>query len=173
MRALRFTRSKVVAALATATLLTTGACPAAAEGWWPGGGSKEAEPAGETPSDDSAMVDSSMFKLSWPKVEMPKFSWKPGLGGGETPDAMTPEGNPVSRALDKVADSSKRAANNVRDAWGSAVSKLSFGGGDKATQTAQADKPGFWSRMFAPEEPQEARTVQEFLAQDRVGTTTR
>lgn len=150
-----------------------------AEGWWPGGGEKEqaTSPAGTEakPADDSAMVDSSMFKLSWPKVEMPKFSWKPGVGSeGGASNLPTAQGNPISRALDKVAASSKNASEKVRGAWGSAMSKIpSFGGGETTTQTAQSDKPGFWSRLLTPPpaEPKGSETMSEFIAQKRVGTT--
>lgn len=170
MRALRTYRPQIAAALAIVFLTALAAAPAAADGWWPGGAKDKPET--DKAVDESAMVDSSMFKLSWPKVQMPKFSWKQGAGEEEgMPSAVTPEGNPISRALDKVSDSSKRAANNVREAWGAAVEKLSFGGGEE-TQVAQNDKPGFWSRIFGPaEEPRQAETVQEFLAQERVGTT--
>ncbi|MEO0529523.1 MAG: hypothetical protein AAF266_02985, partial [Planctomycetota bacterium] len=122
-------------------------------------------------AESSPMVDSPLFKLSWPKVEMPKFSWKPNLGG-VAPKPGNAEGNPISRALDKVADTSKRASNNVRGMWDSTMSKLPFGGGGQATQTASNDKPGFWSRLMTPidEEPRGSETVQGFLAQERVGT---
>lgn len=131
-------------------------------------------------AEESAMVDGPMFKLGWPKFEMPKFNWKPGFGGDDDvadtgASAMTAEGNPISRALDKVSDTSKNAAGRVRDAWGAAVEKLSFSG-DKTAQTAPKEspkdsKPGFWSRMFAAEEPRQSETVQDFLAQERVGMT--
>lgn len=118
------------------------------------------------------MVDSSLFQIGWPKVEMPKFSWKPSFGGGEK--AATPGesgGNPISRALDKVAEGSKSASTRVRDAWGSAMNSLPFGGADTTARTAKNDSPGFWSRLMAPaEEPKGSQTVQGFLAQERVGT---
>jgi hypothetical protein len=122
---------------------------------------------------EAAMVDSPWFNMGWPKVEMPKMNWKPSWMGGE--GAMTAEKNPVSRGLDKVADTSKQAAGKVRDAWGAAVEKLSFGGGgDKGQAVAANDQqPGFWSKMFGGEpaaKPQGSETVQEFLAQERPGT---
>lgn len=159
----------VVGALAL-VLLATLAADAAAEGgsWWPGGSDKNKASVSK-PADDSAMVDSPLFKMSWPKVEMPKFSWKPGDGGSSA--AGSAQGNPISRALDKVADTSKKTSNNVRGMWDSTMSKLPFAGGGQATQTASNDKPGFWSRLMTPvEEPQGSETVQGFLAQERVGT---
>ncbi len=161
--------------VAVACLLTS-TPRAAAEGWWPGGGDKEpaaSAPAKEAATEDSTMIDSSMFKLSWPKVEMPKFSWKPSFGGDQESALPSAEGNPISRALDKVATSSKNASEKVRGAWGSAMSKLPSFGSDKATQTAKSDKPGFWSRLLTPpaDEAQGSETVQQFLAQERVGTT--
>ncbi|TWT99607.1 hypothetical protein Pla108_05500 [Botrimarina colliarenosi] len=170
MRALRLNRPQWLAMAVAAFLTLTGA-NAFAEGFWPGGDKDEATT--EAQSDEAALVDSPMFKLGWPKIEMPKFAWKPGFGGGEdaTPSAVTPEGNPISRALDKVSDSSKRAADNVRGAWGAALNKLSFGD-SKETQLAQKEKPGFFSRLFTPvEEGDDVETVQQFIAQDRVGTT--
>lgn len=148
---------------------------ASAEGWWPTGG--DAKPENEPTEGEAAMVESQFFKLGWPKVQMPKFSWKSGAGETGAASSMSAEGNPISRTLDKVADSSRRAADNVRGAWGTTMSKLPFlGGGDsELNQVAKNDNKGFWSRMFGPQdpEPQGAQTVQQFLAQDRVGTTTR
>ena len=158
MRALRTNRLPILAAMAATLVLATGTTPAGAE---------------ETGSaaEDPAMVDSSAFKLSWPKFEMPKFSWK-GDNKDEAGDsALTPEGNPISRALDKVSESSKNAANNVRNAWGAAMDKLPFGGDDGAKVAQKEEKPGFFTRLFSPaEEPKQSETVQEFLAQERVGT---
>jgi hypothetical protein len=129
--------------------------------------------AAEKPADkEAAMVDSPWFNMGWPKVEMPKMNWKPSWMGSE--GGMTADKNPVSRGLDKVADTSKQAAGKVRDAWGAAVEKLSFSGGDKGQAVAANDKqPGFWSKMFGGEpdpKPQGSETVQEFLAQERPGT---
>ena len=148
------------------------ASPAAAQAGWPGFGKASGESsdqAAESASADEAMIDSPMFQIGWPKLEMPKFSWKPGHGG-DSPAPTAPQENPVSRALDKVAATSKRAADGVRGAWGSAVQKLSFGS-EKASQTAAADQGGFWSKVFgAPEsDPAGSETVQEFIAQERVG----
>lgn len=141
-------------------------------GWWPGGDKKaEAPPTSSTPVDGDTMVDAPLFKLSWPKVEMPKFAWK--QENGTAPRSLTDaQGNPISRALDKVATSSKNASNKVRGAWDSAVSKLPFTG-DGATRSAKKDQPGFWTRLMTPlpEEETGSETVQQFLAQDRVGTT--
>lgn len=156
-------------------LIASIAGPALAEApsWWPGGG--ESQETGQSTTtaaaDDSAMVDSPLFKLGWPKVEMPKLSWKPGFGGGDKPATPgQPGGNPISRALDKVAAGSKSASDKVRNAWGSAMSSLPFGG-EETTRTAKSDSPGFWSRLLSPaEEPQGSQTVQGFLAQERVGT---
>lgn len=130
-----------------------------------------------TAADGEAMVDSPFFKVGWPKIKMPKFTWKPGLGG-DAAAAPTgqPSENPVSQALDKVAASSKKASDGVRNAWGSAMGKLSSlggGGQDTSRQTAKDEKPGFFARLFAPEEPRAPETMSEWLAQDRVGTTTR
>ncbi|QDT69557.1 hypothetical protein MalM25_24960 [Planctomycetes bacterium MalM25] len=157
-------------------LIASIAGPASAEApsWWPGGGeSKGTDSSAATAAADgeSAMVDSPLFKIGWPKVEMPKLSWKPGFGGGDkaaTPGQ--PGGNPISRALDKVATGSKDASDKVRNAWGSAMSSLPFGGDDTA-RTAKNDSPGFWSRLMTPaKEPEGSQTVQGFLAQERVGT---
>lgn len=158
MRSYRTHRLPILAATAITLALACGTTAHAAE---------EAA----ATADDPAMVDSSAFKLSWPKFEMPKFSWK-GDDKKETGEsALTPEGNPVSRALDKVSESSKNAANNVRNAWGAAMDKLPFGGGDDKKVAQKDEKPGFFTRLFSPaEEPKGSETVQEFLAQERVGT---
>jgi hypothetical protein len=160
MRSYRTHRLPILAAMAITLALACGATAHAAE---------EAAVAGA--AEDPAMVDSSAFKLSWPKFEMPKFAWK-GDDKKETGDsALTPEGNPVSRALDKVSESSKNAATNVRNAWGAAMDKLPFGGEDDKKVVQKDEKPGFFARLFSPaEEPKESETVQEFLAQERVGT---
>jgi len=165
MRSYRTNRLPILAAMAITLAFAWGTTPA---------GAADAETAAvDAAAEDPAMVDSSAFKLGWPKFEMPKFSWK-GDKKEADDSALTPEGNPVSRALDKVSESSKNAANNVRNAWGAAMDKLPFGGdddkGDK--KVAQKDeKPGFFSRLFSPaEEPRGSETVQEFLAQERVGT---
>ncbi|CAE7522701.1 selA, partial [Symbiodinium sp. CCMP2456] len=113
------------------------------------------------------MVDSSAFKLSWPKFEMPKFSWKGDTAPATGESALTPEGNPISRALDKVSESSKNAATNVRNAWGAAVDKLPFGGKGNAQVAQKEEKPGFFTRLFSPaEEPRGSETMSEFIAQD-------
>ena len=155
-------------------LIATFAASAAAEApsWWPGGGeSKQAEKPAEAAAEGSPMLDSSLFQVSWPKVEMPKLAWKPSFGGGDKPSTPGKAGgNPISRALDKVAAGSKDASDKVRNAWGSAMNSLPFGGDDSA-RTAQNDSPGFWSRLMSPaESPKQSETVQEFLAQERVGT---
>jgi hypothetical protein len=162
MRSYRTNRLPILAATAITLALACGATAHAAE---------EAAAAVAGAAEDPAMVDSSAFKLSWPKFEMPKFAWK-GDDKKETGDsALTPEGNPVSRALDKVSESSKNAANNVRNAWGAAMDKLPFGDDDKKV-VQKDEKPGFFARLFSPaeEEPKGSETVQEFLAQERVGT---
>lgn len=163
------TKQQLAAAfcLAAAFSLLTVATPARAQ-----------EPAADpAAAEGEAMVDSPFFKLGWPKIKMPKFTWKPGLGGGdEAAHTGKPSENPVSQALDKVAASSKKASVGVRNAWGSAMGKLSSlggGGEDTSRQTAKDDKPGFFARLFAPEEPRAPETMSEWLAQDRVGTTTR
>ena len=125
------------------------------------------QPAAETP-----MVDNSWFSVDWPKVKMPEFSWKPW--GDESPsDPTTPKENPVSQALDRVADSSKRAAESVRNAWGSALNKVSsFGSGPKEEAVAKSEGPGFFSRLFGgATEPESPQPVSEFLAQERGKTT--
>jgi hypothetical protein len=168
MRAYRTYRLPIASVVAASLAAAAAPAPVAAEGWWPGG-SKDKTAAEGAAADETAMVDSSAFKLTWPKVEMPKFSWK-GEEGKEGVGSVTPEGNPISRALDKVSESSKNAANNVRNAWGAAVDKLPFGG-DDAKVAQKDDQPGFWSRLFSPaEEPRGSETMQEFLAQERVGT---
>lgn len=164
-----------------ATMVVLGVAAQAAAEWPSFGGAKQdenvqptsVESPAEAASEESAMIDSPAFKIAWPKIEMPKFSWKPGFGGGDKGPAAARE-NPVSQTLDKVSSASKRAANGVRDAWGSAVSKLSFGGGQSAPNGGE-EKQGWLARMFGPsqEEPTGAETVQEFLAQDRPGTTRR
>jgi len=117
----------------------------------------------------SSLLESPFFKVGWPKVEMPRFDWKPGFGGGKpTREASGAAENPVSTTLDKVADGSRRAADRVRDAWGSAIKQLSFT--SDATPQQQSDEPGFWTRLFRSEEPKQPRTTTEFIAQDRVGT---
>ncbi|MGL4512692.1 MAG: hypothetical protein ACRCT8_06335 [Lacipirellulaceae bacterium] len=130
----------------------------------------EAAPAA---ASDASMVDSPWFNVGWPKVEMPKMNWKPAWMKGDG-DAMTADKNPVSKALDKVADTSKQAADKVRGAWGAAVEKLTPGGGAPSQGVASNNaQPGFWSKMFgAPPDPkpQGSETVQEFLAQERPGT---
>ena len=162
MRAYRTHRLPILAALAITLVTACGTTPA---------GAQDAGTAVEGAADDPAMVDSSAFKLTWPKFEMPKFAWK-GNEAKETGDsALTPEGNPISRALDKVSESSKHAATNVRNAWGAAMDKLPFSGGDDKKLAKKDEKPGFLTRLFSPaEEPRGSETVQEFLAQDRVGT---
>lgn len=171
MRAFRANRLPILAAAATTLVATGVVAPASADGWWPGGSKEKAESPAE--DDESAMVDSSAFKLTWPKLEMPKFSWKGDEAEEADNSALTPEGNPISRAFDKVSESSKNAATNVRNAWGAAVDKLPFGGGDdaKVTKKKKEEKPGFFARLFSPaEEPRGSETMQEFLAQERVGT---
>lgn len=133
------------------------------------------EPA-EAPAatSDDAMVDSPFFKVGWPKLEMPKFAWKPGLGGDKSDAAPTgPTENPVSRALDKVAATSRKASDGVRNAWGNTMGKLASlgGGGDKPRRNDKDDQPGFFARLFAPEQPRAPETMSEWIAQDRVGTT--
>lgn len=131
-----------------------------------------------TPAEDGAMVESPMFKIGWPKIKMPEFQWKKFWGSdSESTPATTPIAetqNPVSEALDKVSSASKRAADGVRNAWGSTLARITPSNDETATMTAKRDEPGFWSRLFGAEEPQrDAQTVSEFLAQERVGTTTR
>lgn len=173
MRSHRTYRLPIAAVVVASLAAAAAPAPVAAEGWWPGGSKDKAvaaTAADGAAADETAMVDSSAFKLTWPKVELPKFSWK-GAEGKEADASLTPEGNPVSRALDKVSESSKNAANNVRNAWGAAMDKLPFGGGDEAKVAQKDAQPSFWSRIFSPaEEPQGSETMQEFLAQERVGT---
>lgn len=122
----------------------------------------------QTPAErtNDPMVDSPWFKLGWPKVSMPELSWKP-WGNDAAPDAA-PGGNPVAETLDRVSSASGRAASAVRDGWGSMLSKLPFGPGSAPPGTnAGRNEPGFFSRMFGPQEPQGAQTVAEFLAQER------
>lgn len=155
-----------------AACLIAGSANAEAPSWWPGGGdSSKAEKPAAAAAEDSAMFDSSLFQVSWPKVEMPKLSWKPSFGGDQSAAAGKPGGNPISRALDKVATGSKDASDKVRNAWGSAMNSLSMGGGDDTSRTAKTEGGGFWSRLMSPSEPpKQSETVQEFLAQERVGT---
>lgn len=134
--------------------------------------------AAEPAATDSGepMVDSPLFQLGWPKMEMPKFDWKPWGNGEKTATSTVPKENPISGALDKVAGASKKAADGVRNAWGSAMSKIpSFGGGQDSSQAiAKSEGPGFWEKMFGPqEESGGSETVSEFLAQERLGTTRR
>ncbi len=159
MRALRTNRLPILAALAATVFALAGGVSSAA-----------AQETGAA-TEDPAMVDSSAFKLSWPKFEMPKFSWKGDTAPATGESALTPEGNPISRALDKVSESSKNAATNVRNAWGAAVDKLPFGGKGNAQVAQKEEKPGFFTRLFSPaEEPRGSETMSEFIAQDRVGT---
>ncbi len=132
--------------------------------------------AAEPVADSKPMVDSPLFQLGWPKMEMPKLSWKPWGNGEKTPTTTTPKENPISGALDKVAGASRKAADGVRNAWGSAIRKIpSFGGEQNRSQPiAKSEGPGFWARLFGPqEEPRGSETVSEFLAQERLGTTRR
>lgn len=130
-------------------------------------GSLAAQSADPSTTDDT-MVDSPWFDVSWPKIEMPKLSWKPW--GGDAKPAGASGDNPIADTLDKVSIASGRAARSVREGWGSMVSRLPFGPGSAppGSRTASNDGPGFWSRLFAPEEPQGSQTVTEFLAQERV-----
>lgn len=150
-------------ALAVAAIAST--APVAAQAAEVEAAAPSAEAAGD------AMVDSPMFKLGWPKIEMPKFSWKNPMAGSDKPEGDG--SNPISRAFDKVADASKSASESVRGAWGSAMERLTGGGEQPSTQAVAAKEPGFWSRMFGgdKEEPQGAQTMEEFLAQERVGMT--
>lgn len=144
------------------------AAPASAE-WpklWPSKTDDANTPPAEEQADGDALVDTSFFKVSWPKVQMPKIDWKPGFGLGGSGAQGSGE-NPVSRALDRVATGSRQAADRVRNAWGSTVGALTPGGGG-SRQTAD-NEPGFWSRMFTPEEPKRPLTTTEFVAQDRPG----
>lgn len=141
------------------------------------------EPTTSAASDsESTMIDSPAFKIGWPKIEMPKFTWKPSFGAGSHSESSAPAdgSNAISRTLDKVADTSRRAASTVRNTWGSTLSSLPFVGGNSEVnqvaknQVAKNDNKGFWSNLFSTSEPDPGpQTVQEFLAQDRVGTTTR
>lgn len=125
------------------------------------------EPATPTAPAGDAMVDAPWFDVSWPKVEMPKFAWKP-WGGGEAAKPAA-DGNPIADTLDRVSSASGRAARSVREGWGSMMSKLPWGPGSAPPgSTASNDGPGFWSRMFSAGEPQGSQTVTEFLAQERV-----
>lgn len=160
--------------------------------WWPGSGEKEMS--AKTPAEGTAasasnassaaqspvassdpMVDSPLFDIGWPKIELPKINWKPSWGNQQPGDAVAKKDNPVSGALDKVANATKGAADGVRNVWGSAIDKLTPGGTAKRNhQMASKEEPGFWARMFGPQpEPQGSQTVTEFLAQDRPGTTRR
>lgn len=135
--------------------------------------SAQAQQPETAPAEESgdAMVDSPMFKLGWPKIEMPKFSWKNPMAGSDKPEGDG--SNPISRAFDKVADASKRASDSVRGAWVSAMSRFSGGGDQPDARAVASEEPGFWSRMFGggDEEPEGAQTMEEFLAQERVGMT--
>ncbi len=169
--------------LVTLVMIVLTASPSVAQlpSWFPGSGDKEEQPA-ETaypstatpPPVQEPMVDSPMFDISWPKVEMPKFSWKPSWGGGDQTATKAPSENPVSQALDKVGDASKSAADSVRNAWSSGIARITPSSQPSNTQVANNKEPGFWSRMFGPEpKPEGSRTVTEFLAQERPGTVQR
>lgn len=171
-------------------VLSAGVAQSEMPSWWPGSGSQESAstevssapttvapvasvPTATVPAAEP-MVDSPLFNIGWPKVEMPKFSWKLPFGDKDPNVApKAPSENPVSGALDSVASASKKAANKVRNVWGSAISKLTPGGDSPAgTQVAKDEGPGFWSRMFGPDpEPQGSQTVTQFLAQERPGKT--
>ncbi len=174
-------QTQTLVGVLTVVMFVFTASPSVAQlpSWFPGGGDKE-EPTTEAypttatpPKVEEPMVDSPMFDISWPKVEMPKFSWKPSWGSGD--DAMkAPSENPVSKALDSVGDASKSAASSVRNAWNSGIAKITPSSQPTSTQVAKSKEPGFWSRMFGGEpEPQGSQTVTEFLAQERPGTVQR
>lgn len=139
----------------------------------PAASQAQSPPTQQAAPTEEAMVDSPFFKVGWPKFEMPKFAWKPGGGDDSVAAPTGPTENPISRALDKVTATSRKASDGVRNAWGSAVGKLSSlgGGGDKASTRGQEEEPGFFARLFAPEEPRAPETMSEWIAQDRVGTT--
>ncbi|MEN0111729.1 MAG: hypothetical protein AAF805_13505, partial [Planctomycetota bacterium] len=44
-----------------------------------------AETAAAPAESGDSMVDSPMFKIGWPKIEMPKFSWKNPMSGSDNP----------------------------------------------------------------------------------------
>lgn len=147
-------------------LLALAATPALAAAQEPA--APAAPPAAEQP-----MVDAPWFKVGWPKIQAPSFSWKPWGGDAATPSK--PRENPVSGALDKVADTSKRAATSVRNAWGSAVNKISsFGAGPKeppSQAVAKSDSPGFFSRFFGGDDDAAKATAPPVsVAQQTSGT---
>ncbi|MEN1681401.1 MAG: hypothetical protein AAGJ46_17600 [Planctomycetota bacterium] len=112
------------------------------------------------------MVTSPLANVSWPEVKMPKLHWKPGWGGGASPEAT-----PTVGPLDKVRTMTKGAAQRTRAAWNKTVEKLKW---RSEPSPAGASQPGFFSRMFSPS-PQSSgpETVPEFLAQERPGSVRR
>ncbi|MEO1496722.1 MAG: hypothetical protein AAFV43_06185 [Planctomycetota bacterium] len=125
-----------------------------------------AQQAPPAPAGDDAMVDSPWFKVGWPKIEMPKVDWKPWGGGESQPKGSS--GNGIADTLERVSDATGGAARNLREGWGSLLSKLPFGPGSPPPgSTASRNEPGFWSRMFGSPDPRGSQTVTEFLAQEQ------
>ncbi|WP_146402974.1 hypothetical protein [Pseudobythopirellula maris] len=129
-----------------------------------------AEAAPAASSDSGTMVDTPAFKLGWPEIKMPKLNWKPGWGGEADPTKPA-AANPFTTAVERVSTASQQAMAGARNGWNQAFDKLRTTSTDAAPRSKEPEGPGFWARLFTPpEEPQQARTVSEFIAQDRPGT---
>ena len=116
------------------------------------------------------MPEFSMPQVSMPEFKMPSMPWQ--STSSESSAAVEQEAtgpNPVSLAVGQVSEASKRAGEGVQSAWNSAISKLRPEPQSKS-RIAKREEPGFWSRLFGPEEPSRgSETVTEFLVQERPG----
>lgn len=136
---------------------------------WPAPSQAEAPaPEAATPTAESWTFTNPFGTLKLPKPKMPQFQWRPAF-------SPTPETSPgfLDGPVGRIKSATRGAAQRTRTAWNSTVEKLKFGGG-QGSGGQPSSEPGFFARMFGGDpEPEGARTVTEFLAQERPGAERR
>ena len=176
-------RTVLIATLCLSLGVTAPTAAQNATPWSPAAGSATAPAVGPaattTPSMGSAvppaaeaekegwLMTTPFANVSWPEIKMPKIAWK----------KPAQEGQPgfFAGQVDKVKTASRGFAQRTKLAWNKTVDKLKITGRGRAGQNGSGDEePGFFARMFGPQESQTGpQTVPEFLAQDRPSTKRR
>ncbi|QDU55421.1 hypothetical protein [Aeoliella mucimassa] len=122
------------------------------------------QPAAVEAEKSNWWVDSPIAKVSWPEVKMPKVEWNPPWKPSETGEPSW-----LQKQTAKAKSGARNVAEKTKTAWNGSLDKMKLvlpGQKQDGTQLAEGDsEPGFWHKLFAPDEPELPETETPMVAQ--------
>jgi hypothetical protein len=145
---------------------------------YPTTASADVTPVEEPEAEGKWMLSSPLAKVSWPRLNMPKPQWSSSAASSQEAEpnrnawVETPPATPRRSPMQAMKDGTRSFGQSTRKAWDKTKGALTPGKPEKAppsSRVARGNKRSIWKRMFAePTEPQQPRTVTEWMAQDRL-----